>query len=193
MSQSKADIIIPLLLVGIVVLQLFVSIGLVVQVKALRKEIRQVMAVARASSPTDFSEEGLEIGTLAPDFTLIDTSGNEVSLGDFEGKKIVLVFASPDCPVCTDLYGPLKAFADQHRDDLQVIMLSDRPPEDNKMLVIQQRFSFPVLSFADSLAVVETYNVKGVPFMFFIDESGTIINKGIPRNLKEMNSFIGNE
>jgi len=34
----------------------------------------------------------LDIGTEAPDFTLPDQNGDDVSLSDFSGKKIVLWF-----------------------------------------------------------------------------------------------------
>lgn len=34
-----------------------------------------------------------EVGDNAPDFSLVDASGNEIRLGDFKGKKsVVLVF-----------------------------------------------------------------------------------------------------
>ena len=34
-----------------------------------------------------------EVGDNAPDFSLVDVSGNEIRLGDFKGKKnVVLVF-----------------------------------------------------------------------------------------------------
>ena len=34
----------------------------------------------------------LDVGTKAPDFTLPDQNGDDVSLSDFSGKKIVLWF-----------------------------------------------------------------------------------------------------
>jgi peroxiredoxin Q/BCP len=34
----------------------------------------------------------LEVSSKAPGFTLPDQDGNEVSLGDFSGKKVVLWF-----------------------------------------------------------------------------------------------------
>ena len=44
----------------------------------------------------------LPIGTKAPDFTLKDKDGNEVSLSDFAGKKVVLYFYPKDStPGCT--------------------------------------------------------------------------------------------
>ena len=42
-------------------------------------------------------------GSAAPDFTLPDQDGNEVSLRDFRGRTVVLVFYPADfSPVCTD-------------------------------------------------------------------------------------------
>lgn len=44
----------------------------------------------------------LETGVKAPDFTLLDQKGNEVSLSGFLGKKIVLYFYPKDnTPGCT--------------------------------------------------------------------------------------------
>ena len=39
----------------------------------------------------------LEVGTKAPDFTLPDQDGNDVSLSDYVGKKVVLWFFPKAC------------------------------------------------------------------------------------------------
>jgi peroxiredoxin len=45
----------------------------------------------------------IEPGSAAPPFTLPDQDGNEVSLSDFAGRRVVLVFYPADfSPVCTD-------------------------------------------------------------------------------------------
>lgn len=45
----------------------------------------------------------IEPGTAAPDFTLADQDGEEVSLADFAGRKLVVAFYPLDfSPVCTD-------------------------------------------------------------------------------------------
>jgi peroxiredoxin len=45
----------------------------------------------------------IEPGTPAPDFTLADQDGQKVSLADFRGQTVVLVFYPADfSPVCTD-------------------------------------------------------------------------------------------
>jgi peroxiredoxin len=45
----------------------------------------------------------IEPGSPAPDFTLPDQDGNQVSLADLRGRTVVLVFYPADfSPVCTD-------------------------------------------------------------------------------------------
>jgi peroxiredoxin len=45
----------------------------------------------------------IEPGTLAPDFTLADQTGEEVTLSSLRGDKVLLVFYPADfSPVCTD-------------------------------------------------------------------------------------------
>jgi peroxiredoxin len=45
----------------------------------------------------------IEPGSPAPDFTLRDQDGNEVSLRDYRGRTVVLAFYPADfSPVCTD-------------------------------------------------------------------------------------------
>jgi peroxiredoxin len=45
----------------------------------------------------------IEPGARAPEFTLPDQDGNKVSLADFRGRTVVLVFYPADfSPVCTD-------------------------------------------------------------------------------------------
>ena len=65
----------------------------------------------------------LEVGTKAPDFTLLDKRGNSVSLSDFLGKKVVLYFYPKDStPGCTR---QACAFAQNHSnfEDKNVVVI----------------------------------------------------------------------
>ena len=47
----------------------------------------------------------IEVGSEAPEFTLLDQDENEVSLSDFRGRKVVLAFYPMD--FCAGLLGPV--------------------------------------------------------------------------------------
>lgn len=45
----------------------------------------------------------IEVGATAPDFTLPDQAGQEISLSDFSGRRVLLAFYPLDfSPVCSD-------------------------------------------------------------------------------------------
>jgi peroxiredoxin len=45
----------------------------------------------------------IEVGSKAPDFSLPDQDGNEISLSDFAGRRVVVAFYPGDfSPVCSD-------------------------------------------------------------------------------------------
>jgi len=55
-----------------------------------------------------FSESFIQNGTAAPAFSLYSSVDKKVSLEDFKGKRIVLVFYPADwSPVCGDQLVPL--------------------------------------------------------------------------------------
>jgi peroxiredoxin len=56
----------------------------------------------------------IEAGTKAPDFSLPDHDGKQVSLSDFAGRKLVLVFYPLDfSPVCSDQLSLYQEVLDQ--------------------------------------------------------------------------------
>ena len=114
----------------------------------------------------------LEAGTKAPDFTLKDKDGNEVSLSDFAGNKIVLYFYPKDnTPGCTR---QAKAFADKH--DLPFILLSD--PE---LMAIQ---AYDVWKEKKLYGKVSMGVVRST---YIIDENG-VIEKAMPKVKPDTNA-----
>src|SRR5262249_8336347 len=49
--------------------------------------------------------QGLPVGTEVPDFRLPDLDGRTVSLADFRGRRVLLVYWNPTCGFC-DMIGP---------------------------------------------------------------------------------------
>lgn len=129
----------------------------------------------------------LKEGQKAPDFTSKDQNGNDVSLGQFAGKKVVLYFyPKDDTPGCT-------AEACDFRDNYQgltakgivVLGVSVDDEKSHQKFVTKHSLPFTLLADTDK-KIVEAYGVWGEKNMygkkymgtnrttFIIDEEGII-------------------
>jgi len=142
----------------------------------------------------------LDIGTQAPNFTLQDKNGNNVSLSDFLGKKIVLYFYPKDnTPGCTrqacafaGLYEEFKAR------NVQVIGISRDSVASHEKFAA--KYSLPFILLSDpALEAIEAYGVWQekklygkvsmgvVRTTFIIDEEG-MIERIMPRVKPDTNA-----
>ncbi len=101
-------------------------------------------------------------GEVAPAFTLAATGGKDVSLGDYLGQPVVLVFyPGDDSPVCTRQLNT-------YNDDLsqfsalnaQVLAISPQGIESHEKFAAQHGFQFPLLADVDKL-VAGAYGTLG--------------------------------
>ncbi len=102
----------------------------------------------------------LEPGDTAPDFTLRDQSGNEVSLSGLRGKTVVLYFyPRADTPGCTtQACGVRDHRADYAHADAVVLGVSPDPVKAVAKFDDKYGLGFPLLADEDH-AVAETYGV----------------------------------
>ena len=75
-----------------------------------------------ATRPVRKGREGLPPGKVAPDFTLPSTAGGEVSLSDFAGRKVLLVFTQSGCSPCHDIAPELNRV--QEKGEHQVLVVN---------------------------------------------------------------------
>jgi len=122
----------------------------------------------------------ISIGDAAPAFTLPSTGGGRVSLGDFLGQPLVLVFyPGDDTPVCTKQLN-------SYNDDLsqfealnaQVVAISAQSIESHEKFASKHGFRFPLLADTDK-AVAGAYGTLGpLGFprrsVFIIDGDGVV-------------------
>ena len=127
---------------------------------------------------------GLEIGGPAPDFTLRDQFGADVTLSDFHGKKAVAIFFFPFAfsGVCTGEMSGLRDRLDEFVTfDTEVLAISCDPMFAMRQFADTDRLNFPVLSdFWPHGAVTKAYEVfnerNGAPHRssYIIDKSGVV-------------------
>lgn len=129
----------------------------------------------------------LELNTKAPDFTLTDKDGKQVSLSDFLGKKVVLYFYPKDnTPGCTrQACAFAGAYAEFERLGVAVIGISKDSVASHVKFAEKYNLPFVLLSDPDLLAI-KAYDVWQEKKMcgkvgmgvvrttFIIDEKGKI-------------------
>ena len=129
----------------------------------------------------------LEIGTKAPDFTLADKDGKQISLSNFLGKKVVLYFYPKDnTPGCTrQACAFAGAYADFQKKGVEVIGISKDSVASHQKFA--DKFSLPFVLLSDpERKAIEAYGVWQEKKMcgkvsmgvvrttFLIDENGMI-------------------
>jgi peroxiredoxin Q/BCP len=108
----------------------------------------------------------LDVGESAPEFELPDQHDDTVSLADFEGQQVVLYFyPRADTPGCTKEACSFRDSWDEYEErGVQVLGVSDDPPEDLADFAEKHDLPFPLLSDEDGrvASAYDSYGEKNV-------------------------------
>jgi len=129
----------------------------------------------------------LALGTPAPEFSLTDTvSGNTVSLQDFEGKPLAVLFICAHCPFVIHIQDELAKIGHDYADtDLQIVAISSNSveshPADAPDKLAEQAatygFNFPYL-YDETQDVAKAYTAACTPDFFLFDADHKLAYRG---------------
>lgn len=132
-----------------------------------------------------FAEAGrLAPGNPAPDFTLRDTAGREVSLSDFRGKVVYIDFWGTGCGPCMYEFKNTTPALEKHFEGKDVVFInisSDRQEKTWKKTLAQ--FNIQGINLLDTRGgkANKLYRVSGIPHYVLIGRDGRIIDAHAPR------------
>jgi len=126
----------------------------------------------RTLAESKLQRNGLAAGTPAPNFTLPRLDGGKLTLEEFRGKKVLLVFSDPKCGPCDALAPQLER---QHRalGDVQVLMVSRGEATANRLKAEEYGLTLPVV-LQRQWEVSRDFGIFGTPVAYLIDEAGII-------------------
>ena len=143
----------------------------------------------------------LEVGEKAPDFTLLSTTGDKISLSQFQGKQFVLIefYGADFAPTCSENLSARKVdYRKFQHLNVQVLAISGDNPFSQKALADSLNLPYPLLSDL-GLKVTRSYgvlygavgNVDNPDFrdviakraFFLVDQHGIVRGKWIGEDL----------
>jgi peroxiredoxin Q/BCP len=106
-------------------------------------------------------------GDTAPDFTLLDADGEQVSLSDFAGHRVIVYFypaaMTPGCT--TQAVDFTAAISELEAAGLDVLGISPDTPEKLAEFRLQQSVAFPLLSDPDK-TTLNAYGAYGEKMLY---------------------------
>lgn len=140
----------------------------------------------------------IENGKPAPDFTLADSSGNQVSLPQFKGKFVVLEWLNYDCPFV------MKHYNSGNMQNLQktwtgkgvtwLSIISSAPEQqgyyeaaDVNRLNAQKKASPTAILLDPAGTAGKLYGAQTTPHMFVIDPQGVLVYQGAIDDIRSTN------
>jgi peroxiredoxin len=129
----------------------------------------------RGVEESQIARNGLAAGMPAPDFHLPLLNGGELSLSDYRGRRVLLVFSDPNCGPCDQLSPQLEQ---RYRAgaEAQVLMVSRGEAEANREKASQHGLTFPIV-LQRQWEVSRDYAMFATPIAYLIDGEGIIIRE----------------
>lgn len=126
--------------------------------------------------------EVIQVGAVAPDFTLEDIlSGVAITLSELRGKIVVINFWSGKCPWSRQYDDYFAERAERWESDsvwlLHICSNADEPPAEVEALAHEIDIASPLL-YDPGCAVANAYGAQATPHVFVIDPQGRLAYQG---------------
>jgi peroxiredoxin len=127
----------------------------------------------RSLADSKINRSGLPAGTPAPGFRLpCALEEGELSLEEFRGRRVLLVFSDPRCGPCNTLMPQLER---QHRasSEVGVLMVSRGDREANRAMAEEHGLTFPIV-LQRQWEISRAYGIFATPVAYLLDEQGIL-------------------
>lgn len=115
------------------------------------------------------------VGALAPDFTLTDLEGEEVTMSDLQGQSVLLYFWTTWCPPCQAELPAIDAIYQKYKEHGLRVLAVDVQEQPALVQDFTQQSAVSFLPVLDETgAVARRYRVRGLPTSFYVNREGTI-------------------
>ncbi len=122
--------------------------------------------------------EGTQVGNPAPDFQLQNLDGQTVSLGNLQGKPLLINFWATWCPPCRSEMPYIQEIYEEWSDKGLVLLAINIGESSSKVEEFMQSHNLSFTVLLDTRQdITQKYNIQYIPTTFFIDKDGIIQHK----------------
>ncbi len=125
------------------------------------------------------SDTGMQVapvkGALAPDFTLVNLEGENVSLSDFHGQPVLINLWATWCGPCRIEMPAIQARFERYQDDGFVVLAVNFDEQRGDVQAFRDEFGLTFQMLLDPGAEVQKlYRTRSYPSSFFVDRNRVI-------------------
>ena len=165
----------------VVVLALTV-LALVRQIGVLHERVAPLGALS--------TKNAVEVGQASPQFDVIDLAGRPLHIGGRspDGRRQLLLFVSPSCPMCKKLLPVARSFARSERRGVALVLMGDGDRPSHEALIAEHRLQDVPFALAPIVGI--NLGIGKLPQAVLIDADGVIRSKGIVNSREHLESLL---
>lgn len=168
----------------------------IVQTVVLLEMLRQIGILRRRVGPEPgalLTGGGLPRGTAAPAFAATDLQTEQVvTLEQFRGHRVLLVFLSGGCQACRTLAPDLGLFAQEHAGEIATLAVCSGSNDGCAGFAREYRLSLPVLLDPEH-RIAGAYEARVTPCATLIDAEGRVLIHGVPNSADHLEGLLQEE
>jgi methylamine dehydrogenase accessory protein MauD len=178
--MTQALIASDVLLWGVVLVLGTLVLALLRQVGVLHERIAPAGALLGREQPAP--------GEHAPVYELLDWGGRPQRVGGIaaDGRRTLLLFVSPTCPVCKELLPAARSLS--RVEDLQLILASDGPRDEHTSFVRRHGLADDAYLLSGELG--RAYQVARLPHAVLLDAEGVVRARGLVNSREHLESLL---
>lgn len=138
----------------------------------LYKSMKEAIAQQKAREE---ARKNMVEGAVAPDFTLKDLQGKDLTLSSLRGKYVVLDFWGSWCGWCIKGIPDMKKYYEKYKDRMEILGVDCRDTEEKwKAAVEKHELPWLHVRNTDEADITIKYGIQGYPTKIVIDPEGKV-------------------
>lgn len=135
-----------------------------------------------SNQPSHEESTYVNIGEVAPDFSVKLIDGGERQLSSLRGEAVMLIFFSTSCPDCHNQFAELKRLISDNPPKFKLLAIS-REETLEETIAFRDQYSYPFEMGIDPYKTIYSlYASMYVPRTFLIDRNGKVVALDIEFN-----------